>query len=212
MKKFFMFLMSLALIVGVSACTCTQQKGTSELGAVAEGFTVEQTISLDRQAMFLQHGDVDQYRWYETCVKLTNWLDEENDGAIDMVVNVFQTIEQCSETTFDTYVYKYQHLADGTVNEEAVHGFWVEDYPLNEEAIVITFKEAFQKVQEVNLPKPHTRNVVLRKEIGPIEANPQWIFGNLHEQIYVDAVTGEVSATSPSFKGLNLGTPLGEWP
>ena len=208
MKKFLVFLMGIMLMIGVSACTCSQQKKTSELKAGE--LVVENVISLDRQAMFVAHGG--DYRWYETGVQLKNWLDEENDGAIDLVVNVFQVIEQYDSTSFDTFVYKYQHFSDGSVNEEGIHGFWVEDYPLNEEVIKVSFKEAFEKVQEVNLPKPHTRQVVLRKQVGPVDANPQWIFGNLHSQIYVDAVTGAVSKDNPAFDGLNLGTPLGEWP
>ena len=208
MKKFLVFLMGVMLMIGVSACTCSRQKKDVD-PAVAE-LVVENVVSLDRQAMNLAHGG--DYRWFETGVQLKNWLDEENDGSIDMVVNVFQVVEEYDSTSFDTFVYKYQHFSDGTVNEEGIHGFWVEDYPLNEEAIAVTFKEAFEKVQESNLPKPHTRQVVLRKQVGPKEANPQWIFGNLREQIYVDAVTGAVSDKNPAFDGLNLGTPLGEWP
>ena len=196
-------------MIGVSACTCTQQKKEASEPAVAE-LVVENVISADREAMYLAHGG--DYRWYETGVQLQNWLDEENDGAIALVVNVFQTVESRESGSFDTFVYKYQHFSDGSVNEEGIHGFWVEDYPLENEAIKVTFAEAFQKVQEVNLPKPHTRQVVLRKQVGPKPANPQWIFGNLRSQIYVDAVTGEVSKDNPAFKGLNLGTPLGEWP
>ena len=199
--------MGLMLMIGVSACTCTQQKETSE-PAVAE-LVVENVISTDRQAMFLAHGG--DYRWYETGIQLKNWLDEENDGAIDMVVNVFQVVEVKDSTSFDTFVYKYQHTLEGTTTD-SIHGFWIEDYPLNEEVIKVSFKEAFEKVQEVNLPKPHTRQVVLRKQVGPVDANPQWIFGNLHSQIYVDAVTGDVATSNPAFKGTNLGTPLGEWP
>lgn len=208
MRKFLVFLMGVMLMIGVSACTCSRQKKDVD-PAVAE-LVVENVVSLDRQAMNLAHGG--DYRWFETGVQLKNWLDEENDGSIDMVVNVFQVVEEYDSTSFDTFVYKYQHFSDGTVNEEGIHGFWVEDYPLNEEAIVVTFKEAFEKVQEANLPKPHTRQVVLRKQVGSKEANPQWIFGNLREQIYVDAVTGAVSDKNPAFDGLNLGTPLGEWP
>jgi len=208
MKKFLVFLMGIMLMIGVSACTCTQQKKGVE-PTVSE-LVVENAVSTDRQAMFVAHGE--DYRWYETGVQLKNFLDEENDGTIDLVVNVFQVVEQYDSTSFDTFVYKYQHFSDGSVNEEGIHGFWVEDYPLNEEVIKVSFKEAFEKVQEVNLPKPHTRQVVLRKQVGPVEANPQWIFGNLHSQIYVDAVTGVVSKDNPAFGGLNLGTPLGEWP
>ena len=209
MKKFLVFLMGIMLMIGVSACTCTQQNKVTSEPAVAE-LVVENTVSTDRQDVYLNHGE--EYRWYETGVQLKNWLDEENDGAIDLVVNVFQVIEQYDSTSFDTFVYKYQHFSDGSVNEEGIHGFWIEDYPLNDEVIKVSFKEAFEKIQEVNLPKPHTRQVVLRKQVGPVDANPQWIFGNLHSQIYVDAVTGAVSKDNPAFEGLNLGTPLGEWP
>ena len=198
-----------ALTFGISSCKCTNEAPADET-VVAEELVVEHVVALDRQAMYINHAN--DYRWYETGIQLKDWLDEENDGTIDMIVNVFQAIEKYSETTFDTFVYKYQHLSDGTVNEEGIHGFWVEDYPLEEEAIKVTFKEAYEKVMAVNLPKPHTRQVVLRKQVGPVDANPQWIFGNLHSQIYVDAITGEVSDENPAFKGLNLGTPLGEWP
>ena len=205
--------MSLVLIFGLSSCnSCTrnQTTPTEETTPVVAELVVENVISTDRQAMYLAHGG--DYRWYETGIQLKDWLDEENDGAIDMVVNIFQAIEEYDSTSFDTYVYKYQHFSDGTVNEDSVHGFWIEDDPLEQEVIKVTFKEAYQKIQEVKLPRPHSRQVVLRKPIGPKDCNPQWVFGNLHEQIWVDAVTGEVSTENPAFKGLNLGTPLGEWP
>ena len=57
---------------------------------------------------------------------------------------------------------------------------------------------------EVNLPKPHSKHVVLRKQIGPKACNPQWIFGNITSQIYVDAVTGEVNSKNPAFDEINL--------
>lgn len=212
MKKLFGILASLLLIIGISACTCSSEKKVqgNDVLRSGEAVTVENLISLDRQAMYVAHGG--DYRWYETGIQLKNWLDEENDGTVDMVVNVFQVIEEYDSTSFDTFVYKYQHFSDGSVNEEGIHGFWVEDYPLNDEVIKVSFKEAFEKIQEVNYPKPHTRQVVLRKQVGPVDANPQWIFGNLHSQLYVDAVTGEVTDKNPAFRGLNLGTPLGEWP
>lgn len=209
MKKFFVcILMSLAMIIGVSSCKCTSDKQTNDVATTE--IVVENTISTDREAMYLKAAD--EYRWYETCIKLNNWLDEENDGSFEMVVNVFQAIEEKGEGSFDTVVYKFQHFSNGDATEEFVEGFWIEDFPLNEESVVVTYKEAYEKVMAVNLPKPHTRNVVLRKMVGPVEANPQWIFGNLHSQIYVDAVTGEVSDHNPSFKATGFKMPLGEWP
>lgn len=215
MRKAFMLMAIMLMgVMCMNSCKCTSDKQSTDV-AVADStfvdstFTVEHTIALDRQAMFLNHAN--DYRWFETCVQLNDFLDEECDGSFNLVVNIFQVIETYSETSFDTYVYKYQHV-DGETHEESIHGFWIEDQPLNEEAIKVTFAEAFEKVMEVNLPKPHTRQVVLRKEVGAVEANPQWIFGNSRSQIYVDAVTGEVSKDNPAYRGLNIGTPLGEWP
>lgn len=212
MKKLFVILASVLLMLGVSSCnSCTKQSSTPTLATVevADSMYVEHTVAVDRQAMFAKGVD-DNYRWYETNIRLVNFLDDEYDG-IEEVVNVFQTVENMDEHSFDTVVYKFQHTAEGTV-EGFTHGFWVEDYPLNNEQIVVTFAQALEKVNEVNLPKPHSRYVVLRKEVGPVDANPQWIFGNSRAQLYVDAVTGEVSEENPAFRGLNLGTPLGEWP
>jgi len=200
MKKFLVFLMSIMLMIGVSSCTCTQQKKENvepvvDSLAVTE-LVVENTISTDKESVYLNHGK--DYRWFETGVVLNDWLDGESDGSIEMVVNVFQVVDYIDSTSFDTFVYKYQHTQEGTF-EDSVHGFWVEDYPLNDEVIKVTFKEAFEKVQAVNYKKPHSRQVVLRKEVGPVDANPQWIFGNSEAQLYVDAVTGEVRDWNPAF-------------
>ena len=91
-------------------------------------------------------------------------------------------------------------------------GFWIEDCVLNNEVIKVSYQEAFEKMMATNMPKPHSRHCVLRKEVGPKDANPQYIFGNTRAQIYVDATTGKVSDKNPVFEGTNFGTPLGEWP
>lgn len=212
MKKVIAFIMTIVLAFAMISCTCSSNSnvvvGDSDV-AVVDSMYVEHTVALDRQSMFAKGVDND-YRWYETDIRLVNFLDEEYAG-IDEVVNVFQTVESRDSKSFDTVVYKFQHTDEGTV-EGSTRGFWIEDYPLNEEQIKVTFVQALEKVNEVNLPKPHSRYAVLRKQVGPVDANPQWIFGNVRAQIYVDAVTGEVSEENPAFKGLNLGTPLGEWP
>lgn len=209
MKKILMFFMSILLMFSINSCSCDRQTDDTSVVNAPE-LIVENVVSTDRQTMYLSHGD--DYRWFETGIQLKNFIDEENDGSIEMIVNVFQVVEKYSDTCFDTFVFKFQHFADGTVAKDSVHGFWVEDMPLENETIKVTFLEALEKLNEVNYPKPHSRQVVLRKEVGPVEANPQWIFGNMHYCLFVDAVTGEVTDKDPAFGGLNLGTPLGEWP
>ncbi len=206
-----MILVCLSLMFGFTAC---EKKKTAVLDDKAVNqteFVVENLISMDRQDMFTNYGKV--YRWYETCIVLDEFMDEECDGSIKGVSNVFQTIEEFEEgKSFDTHVVMFTHTPDTTA-VEVKWGFWVEDFPLNDEVIKVTFKEAFDKVMATNYPKPHSQHVVLRKEIGPNDANPQYIFGNSHAQIYVDAVTGEVSDKNPVFPSdVQLKKPLGEWP
>ena len=212
MKKFLMFLMSLMLLVGVSSCTtCSRKDATPVVEQQKAELVVEHLVALDRQDLYFNYAKQDgsKCRWFETCVVLTDFLDEEGEHAVAGVSNVFQIVEVYGQSA-DTYVVLYAHTPDSSATD-VKHGFWVEDYPLNDEAVVVTFKEALEKVYETNLPKPHSRQVVLRQEIGPKAANPQWIFGNSHAQIYVDAVTGKVSSINPAFD-VKFGTPLGEWP
>lgn len=212
MKKVFGFLTIFALSLGLVACTCNPQSDVEEVTPVETvdslGVNVERTVALDKEFMFLNYGS--DYRWFETCILLDEFLDEECDGSVAGVSNIFQAVEAKDEAV-DVYVIMSAHTLEASTIE-VVHTFWVEDFPMNEELIKLTYRDAFEKVMATNCPKPHSQHVVLRKELGPKPANPQYIFGNSQAQLYVDAVTGEVRDTNPVFEGLNLGTPLGEWP
>lgn len=216
MKKIFGFIALLCAVIGFTSCNPKNKKNDcviDENKKEVANLVPENLISMDRQDMFMNHSN--DYRWFETCMKLENFLDEENDGKLAEVVNVFQAIEQRSETSFDTKVFKYQHFSDGVNVCDSVIGFWIEDYPLEEETIKISYKEAYDKLMATNMPKPHSRYVTLRKQVGPKDANPQYIFGNLRECIFVDAITGEVRDYNPAFEDGNGGgfkMPLGEWP
>ena len=212
MKKFIFTLLlvcSLGFIVGCTSCK--KEPAVNDL-KVAE-LTVENTIAVDREYMFLNYGA--DYRWYEAQVLLNNFLDEENDGSIAEITNVFQAIVHSSEDgqSFDTQVIMITHNAEGT-DVVVKDGFWIEDYSLTEEVIAVTYAEAYEKVLEANYPKPHSRHCVLRSEIGPKSANDSALVEkareNLKYQLYVDAVTGAVTDKSPAFDG--FGKPLGEWP
>lgn len=214
MKKL-MILGLLALMVGlVTGCSsCTQEKKQPAVDnvAIAQGkLVVENCVSTDKEYMFLHYKS--DYRWFETCVLMKDFLDsEDQDGAIAGVSNIFQVVDEFEGGCADVYVILMAHSGDKD-SIDIKHGFWVEDFPMNDEAIKITFKQAYDKLMEANCPKPHSRHCVLRKEVGPVNANPQYIFGNVRAQVYVDAVTGDVSTENPAFKGGNLGMPLGEWP
>lgn len=195
-------------VEAVDTCQITNNVDTCKLALM-----VDNLVSMDRQEMYLNHGK--DYRWFETEIKLNNYLDEENDGSIEELVNIFQAVVAYNDTCFDVKVYKFQHFSDGTCIKDSIDGFWVEDHPLNEEVINLTYKQAFDKLMGTNIVKPHSHYVTLRKMVGPIDANPQYIFGNIREVVFVDAVTGEVSGHNPAFSpedGEGFNMPLGEWP
>ena len=215
MKKI-IFLFACVMTILLTSCnSCGSQNQETEKKDSVEakgGLVVENLISTDRQHMFLHYKN--DYRWYETCILMKNFLDEEDNEEIAGVSNVFQYIfnevETETETSFDVNVVLFSHTPDTTAIE-VKDGFWVGDSPLNEEEIKVTFAEAFEKLMESNYPKPHSRHCVLRREVGPIGGvAPQYIFGNQKAQIYVDAKTGNVTDKNPAFG--DFGMPLGEWP
>lgn len=208
MKKFLIFSLMLSAMVALTSC---KHKAKSEVsshdasGVLAE-LVVENTISADRQYMYL-HYKAD-YRWFETCILLNDYMDEECDGSVFGVSSIFQVVYERGNG-FDTKVIMTSHSASGD-SIDVKDDFWLEDSPMNEDAIKISYKEAFDKMMATNYPKPHSRHCVLRKQVGAVDCNPQYIFGNSRRQIYVDAVNGSVSDKNPAFGNLNM--PLGEWP
>ena len=213
MKKIIFVIAAIAALALTACHGCGQQKAEPEVNDSTDVATqrgkldVDHVIATDRQSMFAQLGSGD-YRWYETQITFTDFLDSENPGEVEKIVDVFQVIDQHGESA-DVTVWYITHTPDTTtITSDA--GFWLEDMPLNNEAIVVNFAEAYERVMAVNFPKPHSRHCVLRKEVGPKDANPQYIFGNIKAQLYVDAVTGDVTDKSPSFG--DFGKPLGEWP
>lgn len=204
-------------IVLFTACSCngTQKDVTlansTEVKDSTVALNVEHTIAMDRQTMYLKFKD--NYRWYETEILLPYFLDSDSATSNPvMIVNILQSIVE-EGNGFDTWVWKFQHFPDGTVLKDSIQGFWIENYSLNEEVLTVKYTEAYDKMMAVNYKKPHSRHVTLRNPIGPVAVNTQWIFGNIKEQIWVDAVTGECKNSNPAFpeeKGFKM--PLGEWP
>jgi hypothetical protein len=157
---------------------------------------VEATISTDRETMFVEHGD---YEWFETTVNYKDFLDEETDGSVVSVASVFQTVTQVDSTSYRVYTFTHEN---GKVKVEEAEGPWLEDCVLNDVEINLTFEDAFNKLMEADIVKPHSKVCVLRKPIGPVEVNPQYIFGNAQMAVFVDAVNGNVTDIDPMLDGV----------
>lgn len=215
MKKSFILAFLMGLVMSFMSCTgCSSSKEDIKLqdSVVATAvLDVEHSIALDRQTMYVNYKD--NYRWYETEILLPEFMDSDSATSNpEMIVNVLQSIVEEGNGA-DVWVHKFQHFKDGTIAHDSIQGFWIENYALNDEVIKLKYTEAWDRMMAVNFPKPHSKHVTLRNPIGPVAVNTQWIFGNIHEQIWVDAVTGDAKNSNPAFpeeKGFKM--PLGEWP
>ena len=199
-----------SLMISFSSCTnCSNQPVQKAQTEVA--IDVDHAIALDRQTMYVNYKD--NYRWYETDILLPYFLDSDSvTSDPEMVVNVLQSIVEEGNGA-DVWVHKFQHFKDGSVVHDSIQGFWIENYALNDEVIKLNYTAAYDRMIQANFPKPHSRYVTLRNPIGPVAINTQWIFGNINEQIWIDAVTGDAKNSNPAFpaeKGFKM--PLGEWP
>lgn len=210
--------MSVILFASCNGCDKSQENVTPKdsievvlKDSAVAVIDVNHVIATDRQSMYVNYKD--DYRWFETEILLPEFIDSDSaTSAPEMVVNILQSIVEKGNGA-DVWVHKFQHFNDGTVVHDSIQGFWIENYALNDEVIKLNYTEAWDRMMAVNYPKPHSKHVTLRNPVGPVAVNTQWIFGNIHEQLWVDAVTGDVKNSNPAFpeeKGFKM--PLGEWP
>lgn len=188
MKKFFVILASILIAFAVSSCKCTRDEDP-----VVE--FPEATIMADRAKM---DEEVSTYKWFETRVEYDNFFDADTTLAVSKVESLFQVAVE-DPLGIKTFVYDFVH-EPGVENDTIpapIEGFILDDEPLNDELITLTFSEALVRLNAANLSKPHSTKVVLRKAVGPKSANVQYIFGNTEEQVFVDAITGDVTDHDP---------------
>ena len=162
--------------------------------------SVENIVALNRQTMY-KEVNADKYIFYEVDVLLKNDMsDEDCTGEVLAVNSVFQAQRETADGVYCT-VYMIETDGKGTHGPVAIpNAFYIEDCPLNDAPMPITFAQAFARAMEANAPKPDSPNAVLRIPVGPKPCNAQWIFGGMRgPNIFVDAYTGEVRTTNPAF-------------
>lgn len=188
MKKLFTLLM-VAMMFAFSACNSCNK--------VEKEQTVEDILTADYNYMVENYDTT--FVWYEVEFILNDYLDnEECDGTVKEFTNIFQVVTPIDSVNTNAFVVKMIHAGKiSTVETE--EGFWCEDVAMIKDRMQVTYAEAYQRMTESNYPKPHAITCTLRNALGPKIANSQYIFGNATAQIYVDAVTGDVSDQSPVF-------------
>ena len=197
MKKLLVFLMGIMLMLGVSSCKCT--KDVEPVEPVVE--FAEAAVAADRAQM---DELADTYKWFETRVEYDNAFDADTTLTVTKVESLFQVAVEDS-LGVKTFVYDFIHYPDVEEPElKQIEGFILDDKPLNDEQIVLTFSEALERLYEANLPTPNSTKVVLRKALGPNPGvNAQYIFGTpdpIGQLVFVDAVTGDVTDNDPVYE------------
>lgn len=181
----------------ISSCCKDNHSGNNTYavnGSVHTNGVIEHIIAADKQATY-QKGD-EKYRYYETVVVLSNYLDADTTFEYQSVKDVMQTKVGDHVSGFTTTVYEYEHNLAEHKDTTIVHedAFWLEDCDLSSYGDqLITFDEAVELALKSNFKKPHSAYIVLRKPVWKVWTNPLYIFGNDHTGlIVVDALTGEV--------------------
>lgn len=160
----------------------------------------EKAISQDRQRMNMKYGE-GKYRWYKCVVVTRDYFDAEGaEDDIEGITNVFQ-VQDNEQFSSDIYIICMERDGNGAYEPRGFRGFWVSDFPMNAEPLNLNFRQAWRNMMASDYEKPRSKFCILRKQVGPTECNPQFIFGNSTGQIYVDAVTGAVTDINPAFKG-----------
>ena len=212
MKKVLFILLMAILVAGITSCDGNkkQQSNTTTEQVADSSLVVEDLISMDREAMTLEF--TKNYKWYETCIVNQDNFDSNNASTpvVVEVTNIFQCPLNNHVASAEMQVVEYTHTKD-TTTMKVNKGFWLGDQPMNNEKINLTYTDAYAKMMATNLPKPHSKQCVLRKELGPKKCNPQYIFGNKQAQIYVDAITGNVTDKNPAYEGFgDVEPPAGQ--
>ena len=180
----------MAMTMLMSSCD-GNKKSTEQVKVQPE---VESYIESDMEYVVSNYGET--FVWYETEVIYNNFLDEDCDGTYESIKSVYQYEKKIDSTAFDVKAITIWHRGD-SMDVEVVDDWYAECYNLRGKDMPITFKNAYDAIMAVNLPKPHTKCCVLRDQVGPVAANPQYIYGV--GLLFVDAVTGEVSEINPVF-------------
>ena len=219
MKKVFIVILAVfivSLTIGLASCSSCSGNSSGDSVKVDSIKTdsvietveinVEHAIAQDRQELYSKL-EGKEYSWFETSIVLVNFMDSDSASAeIERLTNLFQWGETDEKRT-DIFSIKSIWENNGKHYFVKPSEFRLGYANLSEEAIKLTFEEAFTKMMESNTIKPHSKVCSLSKSAGT-DGNPQYIFGDDNDdvRVYVDAVTGEVTTDIID----NPGKPLGE--
>lgn len=190
MKKLIFLMMTV-----VAMCVTSCHKG--EKSDPVPHQSASQVI-LDSLAAHVDSVSVD-YQYFEASFELVSTVDSLDSFSVSSIQSIYQVVDTVTSTP-TVFVANYS-FDSATVAWKVLEGtFWTEDVDLRSKDVKLSPEEAFSKLIESNVVRPHSRFMVLRCPLGPVACDAQYIFGNTNSGIaYVNAKTGKVTTTDPAF-------------
>ena len=205
-KNLFICLLLVLTGMVVTGCgSCQSEKSKQDMkevvyhdyDGVVQDFTggVAQEQALHRQTMFaLVGGD---YEWRNSRIIFNDTVTYENIGDVHVtdVIDIFQYWDKGPWVQYIS-----TNVTKGTQIPWPIDSPWIEDDDMSEETVKLTAEQALGRLKEYNgiLPKG-CDFMTLRLPVGPKACNPQWVFGDTFNVLFIDAVTGEVRNWNPAF-------------
>ena len=211
-KDFFAKVMGVLLLAVMAlVCSCNGCKGETpkiddpvvvyhDYDGVVQDFTagVGHIQALHRQTMASLTGGK-EYQWRNSSVILNDTVTMENIDDLH-VVAVNDVFFYWDSEKGPMVQYVNSHVKYGVQIPYPINDVWIEDADMSEQPIKISAEEALMRLKEWNGILPKDCNfLTLRLPVGPKDCNVQWVFGDVYDVLFIDAVTGEIRDYDPAF-------------
>lgn len=210
MKKnlFICLLLAIAslMVTGCTGCqSANKERPTGDAGAAYHDYDgVEQDFTagtariqaLHRQMMHTIIGGA-EYEWRNSRVVLSDTVGFDNIDLLH-VTSVIDVFQYWNDGPWVQYI--SSDVEKGVQIPWPISDVWIEDDNLDDKPVKLSAEDALARLKEWNGVLPQGCNfITLRLPIGPKDCNPQWVFGDVYNVLFIDALTGEVRDSNPAF-------------
>lgn len=178
--------------------------------------------SLESQGHTVAHPG--KYEWRNSLVILNDTVTAENIDDLH-VVSVRDVFYYWDNQFGPQVQYITSHVKYGVQIPWPICDVWIEDSDMSDQPIKISAEQALSRLKEYNAAIKREQNgagsssaereqggakpngilpkdcnfLTLRYPVGPKDCNVQWVFGDVYDVLFIDAVTGEIRDYDPAF-------------